>query len=306
MRPTWVKIDDFCDIRGRDSFPAFPDALAGPDGQIDSWLKKTRIIPVMAHEYRCRPGWSVGPRRMQYSVWWIFPESGGLVTLPDEKRRIPFKPGDLILMPEGVKHQVAISAPRPTQEYAGHFYANVYGSLNLLSLMGFPVVIPASGAAVPREAAAAMIREYELKKAGWQTAMEGELVRMLLYVMRHHGRRFDVFPRAHLHKDLPRLFPVFELIESRLHDPDLSVGELAGHICVSEVYLRRLFRSMAGMSVISFILQQRVKRACVLLQQSHGIKVIAGRCGFASTIYFHRIFKRFMHETPAQFARRRS
>jgi len=304
MRPAWDKLSDFCDVRRCSSFSKFSDSLADPGGRIDSWLKTIRLAPLMAHEYRCRPGWSVGPRRLLYSVWWIFPESGGWVILSDKNRRMPFKPGDLILMPEGMEHQVTLSTSRITPQYAGHFHATMFGSLNLLSFMGFPLVIPSANATLPQEAAAAMIREYEIKSTGWQSVMESELTRLLLYVVRHHGRLFGADNLKMFHINLPRLFPVFEFIEDRLHDPDLTVDDLAAHIHVSEVYLRRLFRTVTGMSVVSFVLQQRVKRACLMLyRQSHTIKQVAESCGFAGVIYFHRIFKRFTGKTPMNFVR---
>ena len=97
-----------------------------------------------------------------------------------------------------------------------------------------------------------------------------------------------------------QILPALEMIEQRLGDPTLTVGELAGSCAVSPVYLRRLFPEVIGISPANFLQRRRIERSCIMLREARRtIPGIAGDCGFTQTPYFHRIFKRWTGTTES-------
>ncbi len=80
---------------------------------------------------------------------------------------------------------------------------------------------------------------------------------------------------------------------------DISVSTLASDAEMSEVYFRKLFRSAYGCSPSEFITNCRISYAKELLEESYlSLSEIAEYCGFSSTSYFCRVFKKRTGITP--------
>jgi len=302
MKPRWISETDVAAERVAGSFPPFGDPLADRDGKIAQVLAKTRITPLWATEWQCRKGWSVGPRIMSFCVWFVLPDNQGWVRLPRERKIMRSNPGDLILLPEGIEHAVGLSGAGKMRQLAGHFKADVFGSINLLELLGFPVLIPSSKDAPFQASAERMVREYAVKAPGWQNAMSAELTNLLLYVVRERGHLFHPLRFANAYELMPKIMPVLEKIEKNLPDHTLSPSRLAGQTHISAAALRKLFKIVTGMPPATFIQRCRVDKACEMLRFTReGIKEIAVACGFAELNFFYRVFKRWTGMTPANF-----
>ena len=86
-----------------------------------------------------------------------------------------------------------------------------------------------------------------------------------------------------------------------------TVSELARRAGMSEVYFRKLFRSVTGTSPVRFAVDCRIKRAKELLFEDYlTLDDIAERCGFSSLSYFCRVFKSSTGMTPGEFRERLS
>lgn len=85
-------------------------------------------------------------------------------------------------------------------------------------------------------------------------------------------------------------------------DENITVKSLAEHTGMSEVYFRKLFRGVTGVSPSKYIIDQRVSRAKVLLTADYlTLDDVAERCGFSSLSYFCRVFKDNIGMTPSEF-----
>jgi len=83
---------------------------------------------------------------------------------------------------------------------------------------------------------------------------------------------------------------------------DLRVNDVAHRIGVSREHLSRLFRSRLGKSLRTFILEQKVHRACLLLKETDmPIKTIAERLGYTAYSNFSNAFYQTMNMTPREF-----
>lgn len=84
-------------------------------------------------------------------------------------------------------------------------------------------------------------------------------------------------------------------------DQDLSIAQLAKVINISPTYFASLFKHATGISPHQYVIQQRVKRANLLLRTTDlSIADIAFQVGFSSQSHLTQQFKRLTQLTPKQ------
>lgn len=84
-----------------------------------------------------------------------------------------------------------------------------------------------------------------------------------------------------------------------------SIYALAARAEMSEVYFRKLFKSVMGVSPAKFITGCRIARAKELLTAEYlSPEDVAERCGFSSVSYFCRVFKKSVGITPSEYKKR--
>ncbi len=91
-------------------------------------------------------------------------------------------------------------------------------------------------------------------------------------------------------------------IDRALSDPTLSVGALAEEAGMSEVYYRKLFRTLYHTSPSAYLISARLRAAEELMQYtSLPLKECAARSGFSSVQYFCRIYRKKRGVTPSRW-----
>jgi AraC-like DNA-binding protein len=300
---TWRPVPGPFDTpRDFSTFELYPPVPEAPDDQLDHWLNALRVQPISAVEWDWAEGWAVGPRVINDSMWFWFERGNGYGWVGDESNCFRIKAGDLILIPQGERHWVGQDAGERSHVFAIHFYAQINGGINLLTLLGFPAHFPGSPEAPYRAASYHLAREFAIGAPGWAPAMTADILLVLFYMIRHYGSSMHLPQGTTGRPDLLRLLPALEMIEQNIADPELAVGTLAAKLCLSESQFRKLFRRVTNMSPVRFIQGQRIKRACTLLRTSDlNIGSIAESCGFKDSSFFVRIFKAWTHTSPSQY-----
>src|SRR4030095_1638409 len=83
---------------------------------------------------------------------------------------------------------------------------------------------------------------------------------------------------------------------------DIALAEIAANVEMSPYYFARLFKQSTGLTPHQYLLEQRVKRAQVLLTETAmPLAEIAYRLGFASQSHFTSLFRRLTATTPKAF-----
>lgn len=99
----------------------------------------------------------------------------------------------------------------------------------------------------------------------------------------------------------PRIGDVLDFICRRLDQP-LTIDDLARQCHLSPSRFAHLFRQQMEMTPIEFIQQQRIERACEMLEHTgYPIAEIARQVGFENAFYFSRRFKLARGMSPRQF-----
>lgn len=90
-------------------------------------------------------------------------------------------------------------------------------------------------------------------------------------------------------------------INQNLSHP-LTLTELAKEALVSPSHFSRVFKQTTGLGLTVYLNNKRVIKAKeLLLETNESVSFIAENCGFESMTHFHRIFKKHMDITPAQY-----
>jgi two-component system, response regulator YesN len=85
-------------------------------------------------------------------------------------------------------------------------------------------------------------------------------------------------------------------------DSALSLNSIAEEMGMSPIYLSRLYKQYALTPIVDAINQVRMEAAKQYLEQSDMPVVdIAPQCGYTSSSYFHRMFKKSFGVTPADY-----
>ena len=268
---------------------------------LDRWLRAMKITPISGIEWQCSEGWRQNERRLQDAMWYWIEKGTGRCRVGEESREFKLAPGDILMVPPSAPSAVWPDKGVRFKLFTVHFFAQVYGTVDLLSLLRLAGVFLAAKDAPYEFASKTLVHEYTLRSPGWELAVEVAISQVLLYIIRHHGRQLNL-PDGERHEGLLKLQPVFERIEGRLADPELKVADLAEAIFVSEVYLRKLFRGTLRIGPVEFVRRRRIDQAGTLLRTTdQSIKKIARRCGFKDVPFFYRVFRRLTGTTPLRY-----
>lgn len=95
-----------------------------------------------------------------------------------------------------------------------------------------------------------------------------------------------------------------DFITSRLYDHRLCREDIADAAGVTVRTLTRLFRNYLDIRIMQYIMNRRLQRAAdMLLLPNIRIKEIAESCGFGSSIYMARVFRKHFQKTPREYRR---
>lgn len=93
-----------------------------------------------------------------------------------------------------------------------------------------------------------------------------------------------------------------QLIDKNFNNPDFGISLLAEKIGISEVYLRKLFKTQYGISPSSYLISIRLKNAKKLMKYPFlTLEECAMQSGFSSLQYFCRIFKKETGISPGKY-----
>lgn len=93
-----------------------------------------------------------------------------------------------------------------------------------------------------------------------------------------------------------------DYILKNLTQADLTVSDLAAHVALSEVYLRKLFHNRYACSPNQYITNARLQYAKELMELPNlTLEEIALQSGFSSLSYFCRVFKEHFEDAPGAF-----
>ena len=81
-----------------------------------------------------------------------------------------------------------------------------------------------------------------------------------------------------------------------------SVEDIALQLRISEVYLRRIFKSETGTTIINYLNELRIERAIEMMESGdYKIFEIAEKVGYSSSQYFIKVFRKYIGVSPLAY-----
>lgn len=217
------------------------------------------------------------------------------------------EPGKVYCIPAGQLH---CTTPSTTETYVRSklvFYRQP--AMALLQLCGsstcFPTPFPLfpEGIAVSEkenrllDACFCMNAEVEDKLTSLQQMTL--LTQVLLWLWQRDGTGGDTMP--HDSSIDPRIHSVLSYINRNL-TTELSIDTIADYCHLSKFHMCRLFRENTGMTIMQYVLEQRlVKARYALTQTDLPVSTIAMQTGFPSISYFCHVFREKEGISPTEF-----
>ncbi|MGF7030000.1 AraC-like DNA-binding protein [Paenibacillus mucilaginosus] len=122
------------------------------------------------------------------------------------------------------------------------------------------------------------------------------MYREMLKIMDSHRRKSGSNRKEEVAAEM------IDYVRNHLHDPMLSVDDIAAHVSMSVNYARQIFKDQFGSSLSDFIAGQRIDYAAKLLTTTDWtVAEITEQSGFQTKSTFFAAFKRATGMTPNQY-----
>lgn len=83
---------------------------------------------------------------------------------------------------------------------------------------------------------------------------------------------------------------------------DITLDDIAAHVCLSRSYLCALFKKNMNMTINDYLLRVRVEKSIELMKsRAWNTGEIGRKCGFSSQSHYTKVFRKFIGLTPGQY-----
>ena len=141
----------------------------------------------------------------------------------------------------------------------------------------------------------------------WQMPTPTWTLPQLMWIRNHEKEVMEKTEHVLFVKDYVRYLvtgvSATDYIEAHCHAP-LSLAMVAAHVGISASHLRHLLLQETGCGFSVHLEKCRLEKVKKLIAESDAnIKSISSECGFRSTAFFYKTFKRYLGMTPLEYAR---
>ena len=134
---------------------------------------------------------------------------------------------------------------------------------------------------------------------------DGELEEIILRIRKKHWEKKEkplVFSEFKIEGMSRYISEATEYIEQESGNPDLTVGEIAEKLGISEGHLSHTFKKETGQTILSYITRCRIKKAALALKSGkYKVYEVAEMAGYRDITYFSTSFKKLMGISPSEY-----
>ncbi|MDE6851519.1 MAG: AraC family ligand binding domain-containing protein [Lachnospiraceae bacterium] len=113
--------------------------------------------------------------------------------------------------------------------------------------------------------------------------------------------KFPGKPLPETEKKSSHVENALQYIEDHYCD-SITIQDIAEHLNINRSYLHRIFKSFTGSSIQNYLVDYRIRQACILLKTTTlSIRVIAHSVSYIDPLYFSRIFHQRMGVSPSEY-----
>lgn len=223
--------------------------------------------------------------------------------------RYNIRHGDVVFVPPGVSHR-PLFLEKLVDPYVrdvlwispqfAKTLETLFPDTQLLSAQ--PFVLRTAGTQLEEELGAlfrAGVRESYGQAGGWQSAVCGNTVQLLVQMMRARTHGKTLTPPTEKEELLDRLL---FFVESNMAQK-ITLADTARRFLVSESTINQLFRKRMKVSFYRYVTQRRLIAAKTLLLTGMPAEQVCTGVGFGDYSAFYRAFKQEYGISPAEYRR---
>ena len=145
-----------------------------------------------------------------------------------------------------------------------------------------------------------MLKEYNRKKIHQEDYDEISVVKplfeMLFFVYSHDNNY-----KKNISKPNERMHEIVKYINNNYQN-SLSIQQIAYDFGITKDHLCHMFPKYMGVTFVTYLNTVRIKAACeIMKREKDSILEIAEKCGFSSTHYFCKVFKKEKGMSPSEY-----
>lgn len=270
------------------------------DGQelqrMRNYLENTQVTLQTAYYSKVGANWKENNLLPDVNRFYYIREGAGWIKLRNRLYRP--RPGQLLLLPAGMRLSYGIDGDDGFGKYWCHFTATV-GDVGLFHMLEVPHCLDVRDEAWLEGRFLELIRHYRSPSLTAPLRIKTILLEMVsAYIEQavESGERVRMTPSA----ETGKINAVLTHIERHLREP-MTVEELAGLAHFHPNYFMQYFKSILGVSPIAYINRKRMEKARELLSgTSLSVTDIAEEIGL-ELYYFSRLFKKWTGFSPSEY-----
>jgi AraC-like DNA-binding protein len=213
--------------------------------------------------------------------------------------RYRLQKGDIVVIPPGVSHRPLLPE-RMTEAYRRDvlWMSQEFAAI-MPHLMPEPRLLRTAGTQWEflSELFRNGVREFEQKRLGWEEAVLGNSIQILVYIR----RALDEHSAAPMRVEQPELLDrVLAYVEEHLAEK-ITLADVAKHFWVSQSTISQTFRNKMGVSFYRSVTQRRLIAAKSLILEGLPLEQVNEKVGFTDYSTFYRAFKQEFGISPRQY-----
>ncbi len=134
---------------------------------------------------------------------------------------------------------------------------------------------------------------------------DGELEEAILRIKKREGEQKEkplTFSELKTEGMSRYISEAAEYISLHSGNPDLTVGEIAGKLGISEGHLSHTFKRETGQTILSYITGCRIQKATLALKSGkYKVYEVAEMAGYRDITYFSTTFKKLVGKSPSEY-----
>ncbi len=213
--------------------------------------------------------------------------------------RYRLQKGDIVIIPPGVSHRPLLPEHMNEAYRRDVLWLSQEFASNMSHLLADSRLLRTAG--TQWEFLADLfrngVREYEQQRLGWEEAVMGNSIQILVYISRALNDRTATPLRVEQPELLDR---VMIYVEEHLAQK-ITLADVAKHFWVSQSTISQTFRNKMGVSFYRCVTQRRLIAAKALIMQGMPLEHVNEQVGFTDYSTFYRAFKQEFGVSPRQY-----
>ncbi len=207
------------------------------------------------------------------------------------------KPGQLFLMPQGVKQSYSVISKNVYTKHWCHFTARVR-DMNLFDVLHFPHLITVKDADALERIFTDLRRNFDNPEICATLMQQSCILQLLSLFLSNSSSNHIRLPKS---AKIERLKGVLMFIDNNYHKA-ITIDELAKIAHLHPNYFIRLFRKHIGESPIHYLNRRRIEEAKYLLTYTGlPLKRISEKVGMSNIYYLSKVFKKYTGFAPSDY-----